>query len=186
MHGVLVCVGAVVPARKRDLEAINKLVPEKLHLCGHTKRPRVLASAPPCRHPEIGVTRTWAERCPSLESGAISTIGLYCWCSDNEEGPEMQIYAFTLSLVCCIVPVLGNVEKTIFLAPQAINIPKQHPSLDVLRLDTLTPINSTLRRRLPATFPSLESPRGTESWFLLEGLHQNQRYEVRICWAATV
>lgn len=28
--------------------------------------------------------------------------------------------------------------------------------------------------------------KGTESWFLLEGLVPGQRYEVRVCWVATV
>lgn len=98
----------------------------------------------------------------------------------------MWIHAITLSLVWCIVPVLCNVEKTIFLAPQAINIPTQHPNLETLRLDSLSSAESSLRRQLPAAFPTSERDKGLESWYLLDELNQHQRYEVRICWAATV
>lgn len=81
---------------------------------------------------------------------------------------------------------MANVEKTIFLGPEAIHIPQQHPNLDDLRLHSLTPSQSTLRTQLDASFPTLPESKGTESWFLLHDLRQEQRYEVRICWAATV
>ena len=98
----------------------------------------------------------------------------------------MQLLLILQSLAWCIFPVLGNVEKTIFLGPEAIHIPQQHPNLDDLNLEVLSPTASRLRRRLPAAFASLENPQGTQAWFLLDRLKQDQRYEVRICWAAIV
>lgn len=98
----------------------------------------------------------------------------------------MRLLAYLQSLAWCISLVHGNVEKTIFLAPEAIQIPQQHPNLQRLNLQALSPSNLVLRRQLFATFPKPSSPKGTEAWFLLDRLTQHQRYEVRICWAATV
>jgi hypothetical protein len=82
--------------------------------------------------------------------------------------------------------VLGNVEKTIFVAPPAISIPTAHPNLDDLSLIFLSPLQLSARTRLNASFPTEDSLRGTEHWFLLDGLSPGTRYEVRICWLATV
>ncbi len=98
----------------------------------------------------------------------------------------MRALAYLQSLAWCIFPVLGNVEKTIFLAPEAIDIPQQHPHLDDLNLEALSPLDWSLRRELYAAFPKVEKPKGIEAWFLLDGLRSRQRYELRICWAATV
>ena len=98
----------------------------------------------------------------------------------------MRLLAYLQSLAWCIFLVHGNVEKTIFLAPTYIQLPQQHPTLEHLHLQILSPLNSTIRRQLPAAFPKPTSPKGVEAWFLLDGLTQHQRYEVRICWAATV
>ena len=98
----------------------------------------------------------------------------------------MRLLAYLQSLAWCISLVHGNVEKTIFLAPEAIQIPQQHPNLGDLNLQLLSPSNSELRRQLPAAFPTPANPKGTAAWFLLEKLTPHQRYEVRICWAATV
>ena len=98
----------------------------------------------------------------------------------------MRLLAYLQSLAWCILPVLGNVEKTIFLAPEPIHIPQQHPNLGNLKLEVLSPLNATLRCQLPAAFPKPGFDKGEESWFLLDGLRQHQYYEVRICWAATV
>ncbi len=81
---------------------------------------------------------------------------------------------------------VANVEKTIFLGPEVIHIPQKHPNLDDLRLAVVTPSHPTLRTQLVASFPKLPESKGMESWFLLHDLRQEQRYEVRICWAATV
>lgn len=86
----------------------------------------------------------------------------------------------------CVQSSLANVEKTIFLGPPTVNIPHQHPTLEDLRLDVLTPDNWSIRTRLPADFPTEKAPSGKTSWFLLDNLTPNQRYEVRVCWPATV
>lgn len=91
----------------------------------------------------------------------------------------------------------ANVEKTIFLGPAPVNIPPQSqsssPSLADLRLDVLTPDdddknnnNWSLRAHLPVRFPSDDAPRGQETWLLLDALTEGRRYEVRVCWLATV
>lgn len=80
----------------------------------------------------------------------------------------------------------ANVEKTIFLAPAPIPIPSQNPAPDDLGLERLSPQAGVLRTYLNASFPTEESPLGTVSWFFLEDLNPGQRYEVRVCWSATV
>jgi hypothetical protein len=82
--------------------------------------------------------------------------------------------------------VIANTEKTIFRAPATVTVPDAHPGLDDLCLDTLSPTASTLQTKLTVSFPSEEQPRGTESWFLLNGLVPRRRYEIRVCWVATV
>ncbi|KAL2130526.1 hypothetical protein VTI74DRAFT_6267 [Chaetomium olivicolor] len=88
-----------------------------------------------------------------------------------------------LSLFLC--SVFANTEKTIFLGPEPITIPLSQPALSDLRLHTLTPTNSSLRTRLTAQFPSPDHPKGTATWLILDNLTPHQRYEVRVCWAAT-
>ena len=90
-----------------------------------------------------------------------------------------------LALLTC---VLANVEKTIFLGPEAISIPTAHPNLDDLSLVPLSPLHPSYITRLNASFPSSDAPKtkGSEHWFLLDGLFSGARYEVRICWFATV
>ncbi|KAF2084701.1 hypothetical protein K490DRAFT_17936, partial [Saccharata proteae CBS 121410] len=73
----------------------------------------------------------------------------------------------------------ANVEKTIFLGPDPLQLPDVRPGLEDLRLSSLSPAKSTLRTRLPVSFA------GKQHWFLLEDLEEGRRYEVRICWAAT-
>jgi hypothetical protein len=80
----------------------------------------------------------------------------------------------------------ANVEKTIFLAPAPATIPSEEPDLDDLGLERLSPQRPIVRTRLNASFPTTEAPDGTDSWFFLENLNPGQRYEVRVCWLATV
>lgn len=80
----------------------------------------------------------------------------------------------------------ANVEKTIFLAPPTTTIPSEAPDLDDLGLERLSPQNAVVRTQLNASFPTAGAPAGTDSWFFLENLTPGQRYEVRICWLATV
>lgn len=94
-------------------------------------------------------------------------------------------------LLLCIVShawtVNANVEKTVFLGPSPETLPNVHPSLDDLRLDTLEPAQtSILATQLPVQFPSESAPHGLDSWYLLQRLDAGRRYEVRICWPATV
>ncbi len=98
----------------------------------------------------------------------------------------MRYLLSILSLACCTFPALSNVEKTIFLAPAPIDIPQQHSSLDDLHLQVLSPSNPTLRRQVPAAFPKPEAIKGLGTWYLIEELREQNRYEVRLCWAATV
>ena len=93
---------------------------------------------------------------------------------------------FLLSLALCMLPILGNVEKTIFIGPDPIDHQpfQQHPNLEALRLETLNPSRFSLRRTLYPAKPG--SLIGNEAWFLLDQLKREQRYEVRICWLATV
>lgn len=80
----------------------------------------------------------------------------------------------------------ANVEKRIFLAPGETTIPQNQLNLDQLHLETLTPARPILRRQLKAAFPTGNEPQGPASWFLLDSLSQHQRYEIRVCWLATV
>ncbi|KAK5058556.1 hypothetical protein LTR84_010819 [Exophiala bonariae] len=89
-----------------------------------------------------------------------------------------------LALVLWSLHVTANVEKVIFTAPDAQ--PKiQDASLDNLFLTTLSESYPSVRTYINASFPTNTSTKGTESWFLLDGLVPHRRYEVRICWAAT-
>lgn len=97
-----------------------------------------------------------------------------------------MILVSLISLALGTSLVTANVEKTIFLGPEPVNIPDQQPSLSTLNIDTLTPENWSLRTHLEASFPTAEFGRGTSSWFILDNLTEGQRYEVRTCWLATV
>lgn len=83
-------------------------------------------------------------------------------------------------------PAAANVEKTIFVAPHPEPVPAESPVVDDLGLERLSPDEFKLRTNLNASFPMQIQPDGTESWFFLEGLSPGQRYEVRVCWLATV
>lgn len=83
-------------------------------------------------------------------------------------------------------PAAANVEKTIFVAPRPGPVPAESPVIDDLGLERLSPEEFKLRTDLNASFPTELLPRGTESWFFLEDLSPGQRYEVRVCWLATV
>ncbi|KUJ08624.1 uncharacterized protein LY89DRAFT_711636 [Mollisia scopiformis] len=81
--------------------------------------------------------------------------------------------------------VLGNTEKIIFLAPSNLEVPVEHPTLEDLQLEALSPQHWSLRTHIGAEFPTTASKYGQPSWYLLHNLQEGQRYEVRICWAAT-
>lgn len=79
---------------------------------------------------------------------------------------------------------VANVEKVIFVAPEAQDFPSD-ASLDNLLLKRLTLAQPSIRTHLNASFPTDDHTKGTETWMLLEDLTPGQRYEVRICWLAT-
>jgi len=99
----------------------------------------------------------------------------------------MSAIPWLVFLVALIITVNANTEKLIFLGPSAITIPNVHPGLDDLRLDTLSPTGQhILETQLSVKFPTEAEPRGVQSWYLIEGLQEGRRYELRICWVATV
>jgi hypothetical protein len=100
----------------------------------------------------------------------------------------MQLQFLILGLLLSLFTVLAqaNTEKTIFLAPPATTIPSEQPDFDDLGLERLSPQAPIVRTRLNASFPTSDAPEGVESWFFLENLNPGQRYEVRVCWLATV
>jgi hypothetical protein len=96
------------------------------------------------------------------------------------------MFGFLLLLISHILGVVANTEKVIFLGPSNRQVPFPHPTLGDLELETLSPQNWDLRTRIQAEFPTNASKYGQSSWILLHGLREGQRYEVRICWPATV
>ncbi len=101
----------------------------------------------------------------------------------------LPVHLLSILLPFFVTCVRANTEKAIFLGPEPVdvnNIPIAHSALSDLHLHTLTPINGTIRTGLTAQFPSPDHPHGIATWLLLDHLTPNQRYEVRVCWAATV
>lgn len=98
----------------------------------------------------------------------------------------MRVLAGLVFIVTQARTVTANVEKTIFFGPSPIVLPNVRPSLGELRLPVLTPSQTILPTRLAVQFPTEAAPRGLESWYLLQHLEEGRRYEVRICWPATV
>lgn len=85
-----------------------------------------------------------------------------------------------------IASALANTEKTIFLGPKTVNIPPTHPNLEDLRLDVLTPEKWAIRTHVEARFPNDTAKFGKATWLVLDELTEGQRYELKVCWAATV
>jgi hypothetical protein len=98
----------------------------------------------------------------------------------------MRALATLLVVVTQLWTVRANVEKTIFLGPRPVTLSNVHPNLEDLRLHALSPSDTILPTQVPVQFPTDSVPRGLESWYLLRGLDEGRRYEVRICWPATV
>lgn len=100
----------------------------------------------------------------------------------------LLILSLLLGALALAQQAAANVEKTIFLGPETINVPQQNPTFDNLHLDVLSPAaDLAIRTHLQAEFPnSTSGSRGKATWLLLDDLTPGQRYEVRVCWAATV
>jgi hypothetical protein len=100
--------------------------------------------------------------------------------------PKMRLSAGLLCIVTQAWTVNANVEKTIFLGPKPVTLPNVRSRLHDFGLHRLSPADTILPIRVPVQFPTESVPRGLESWYLLRGLEDGRRYEVRICWPATV
>ncbi|KAI1506622.1 hypothetical protein F5X99DRAFT_403984 [Biscogniauxia marginata] len=99
--------------------------------------------------------------------------------------PPLLVLA-SLFMTLLLSGARANTEKAIFLGPPAVDIiPSAHPILDDLRVDILTPDRHALRTHLDAQFPSGSFHHGKPTWLILDELTEGQRYEVRVCWAAT-
>ncbi|GKT49889.1 uncharacterized protein ColSpa_10070 [Colletotrichum spaethianum] len=96
-----------------------------------------------------------------------------------------SVFAAGLALAFCLDIACANTEKVIFVGPETVNVPTMPPTLEDLRLDVLTPDDWTKRLDLKASFPTGDTPSGTTTWLLLDRLTHGQRYELRVCWAAT-
>lgn len=95
------------------------------------------------------------------------------------------MFSILFLLLLQISAVLSNTEKVIFLGPTSLNVPVEHPTIEDLKLEALSPLSWSLRTHIQAEFPTNSSAYGQSSWFLLHRLQEGRRYEVRICWAAT-
>jgi len=82
--------------------------------------------------------------------------------------------------------VAANTEKIIFIAPELLSLSQTGPSLSNLNLDVLSPASTVFRTALPVSFPTDQFPDGNSSWYILSDLNPSQRYELRVCWTATV
>ncbi|ESZ94135.1 hypothetical protein SBOR_5489 [Sclerotinia borealis F-4128] len=98
---------------------------------------------------------------------------------------RLPILSSILLLTSQIQPASANTEKVIFLGPSTLNIPIEHPTLEDLHLSALSPQQYSLRTHIRAEFPTKDAKYGQSTWYLLQRLKEGQRYEVRICWAAT-
>ena len=85
--------------------------------------------------------------------------------------------------------VLANVEKIVFIPQrsEAAEFPTGIPP-PLFRLSPSTPrLRATLNTSFPdATGAAAPAAQGSATWVALDALTVGQRYEVRICWAATV
>jgi len=88
--------------------------------------------------------------------------------------------------LCLAGSVVANVEKVIFVAPSVVAKQNIHAGVNDLDVTQLTPIKSSIRFRTPVVFSNSTHEKGLQSWYLLNDLKPDGRYEVRVCWAAIV
>ncbi|QSZ34151.1 hypothetical protein DSL72_005739 [Monilinia vaccinii-corymbosi] len=98
---------------------------------------------------------------------------------------RLPVLSALLLFTSQIQNVMANTEKVIFLGPETLNRPQEHPTPEDLHLGALSPEHNSLRTHIHAAFPTQDSKYGQSTWYLLKTLKAGQRYEVRICWAAT-
>jgi hypothetical protein len=91
--------------------------------------------------------------------------------------PLLAILTFAIGITTSYVA--ANTEKAIFIAPPA------PPLVDPLQLrarETLSPARPAIRKFLiDLSFDTV-----TEEFFALEALDIGRKYEVRVCWPASV
>ena len=101
--------------------------------------------------------------------------------------PLVAVLTLVYFCLCLVLQcVSANLEKVVLLGPPPFTLPSENPNLEDLHLLTLSPLLPSLRLQVEAAFPSNESQQGKPTWFLLQGLSEGRRYEVRVCWPATV
>lgn len=112
-------------------------------------------------------------------------------CSASSPSMIFTTLAFQLLLLglAGLPLVSGNVEKEIFVAPRAND--GQYLELEALHLSLPRVNPSSLCgtspcRSLKTTLNTSFLDGGERQWVLLDHLKPGKRYEVRICWAATV
>jgi len=89
------------------------------------------------------------------------------------------LYLLALLVLATIIPcVCANTEKVIFVAPPAAPLEVPFPPA----LETLSPRRPAVRKvQVELSFEKV-----TEEFFALEALDIGRKYEVRVCWPATV
>lgn len=92
-----------------------------------------------------------------------------------------------LALLVGAVLVAANTEKAIFVAgpPAGVQVALSSIASQIPRL-TPSANGNAWRTGLPAVFPwAANFPLNGTTWVLLDDLTEGQRYELRVCWAAT-
>jgi hypothetical protein len=103
--------------------------------------------------------------------------------------PLQQLPLFVLAVLALLLGVKANTEKEIFLAPRwqedqgvGDHLPQLMPSEHCRNC-------RSARLRLETDFTNdheFFEDLGKQHWIRIDGLKEGQRYEVRVCWAATV
>ncbi|KAJ5038946.1 uncharacterized protein L3040_006620 [Drepanopeziza brunnea f. sp. 'multigermtubi'] len=104
------------------------------------------------------------------------------WVAKQRSNEVKLIDNSAIEFNCVYDALLSGVSSTTCLCLQ---VPVEHPTLEDLQLESLSPNHWSLRTHIRAEFPTNSSSYGQTSWYLLHNLHEGRRYEVRICWAAT-
>ncbi|RPA84185.1 hypothetical protein BJ508DRAFT_42203 [Ascobolus immersus RN42] len=82
-------------------------------------------------------------------------------------------FLILFSGLCC-----ANVEKAIFM-------PEEASVINYNGEFSLSPEAPVVSISLDTAFITSEQPKGLTHWGVLKGLNVGQRYEIRVCWAAT-
>ena len=91
---------------------------------------------------------------------------------------QVLVTVFSVLSLTCGRRVSANTEKVIFIAPPA----PLEPLESHIALETLSPSRPAMRR----VEVQLSFDRPTETFFALESLDIGRKYEVRVCWPASV